>query len=67
MLKADEKATLSLIEVNEISGIGQHTLRKAVHDGSLPAIKIGKRKIRILPASLELWLKMLEQGGKNVS
>jgi excisionase family DNA binding protein len=57
------KSTFSLLEANKISGIGQHTLRAAVHDGSLAAIRVGHRRIRIRPEALELWLKNLEQGG----
>ena len=64
-MQVNTALTLSLLEVNRQTGIGQHTIRAAVHDGSLAAIKIGKRKIRIRPESLELWLINLEQAGQK--
>ena len=56
------KLTLSLLEANHQSGLGQHTLRAAVRDGTLAAIKLGQRRIRIRirPESLNDYLKSLE-------
>jgi excisionase family DNA binding protein len=56
------KRTLSLLEANRESGVGQHTIRAAIANGKLRAIKIGSRRIRIRPEALEQWLKNLEQG-----
>jgi excisionase family DNA binding protein len=53
--------TLSVKEAGTHTGIGQHTIRNAVADGSLTAIKLGKRRIRIRPSALEAWLTTLER------
>ena len=58
MMNSNEvKRTLNLFEVNKVSGIEQYTIYSAIYDSSLAAIKIGQRKIRICPQSLEDWLE----------
>ncbi len=62
-MQNETKRTLSVLEANKITSIGQATIRKAIDDGGLAAIRLGQRRILILPESLELWLKSLEMGG----
>ena len=63
----DASRTVSVFEANKITCIGQATIRKAIDDGKLSAIRIGERRIRIRPESLERWVKSLEQDSKVVS
>lgn len=54
--------TISVKDANFSSGIGERTIRDAIDRGELKAIKLGKRRIRIRPEALEMWLKTLEAG-----
>ena len=65
MQTQEVKSTLSLLEANKKSGIGQHTIRAAIASGELAAIKLGQRKIRIRPIALENWLQLLERSGQK--
>ncbi len=38
-----ERKTLTVAEAGEALGIGRNQAYKAVHDGKIPSIKIGKR------------------------
>lgn len=55
--------TYSVKDAMRESQIGERTIRNAIERGELPAIKLGQRRIRIRPESLEVWLKSLETGG----
>jgi excisionase family DNA binding protein len=60
-----EIETLGVVEASKKIGVGQRTIRTAIDRGELRAIKLGERRIRIRPESLEVWLKSLETGGKQ--
>jgi excisionase family DNA binding protein len=57
--------TLSPADANKNTGIGLRTIYDAIHAGELPAVRLGERRIRIRPESLEAWLKSLETCGKQ--
>jgi len=44
---------MSVKEAAEIIGVGQATVYEWVASGYLPAVRIGRGRIRILPSSLE--------------
>ena len=58
-------ATFGVVQASRQTGIGQKTIRDAIHAGNLAAIKLGQRRIRIRPEALEQWLKSLEQATKG--
>lgn len=58
-------STLSVKDAMHQTQIGERTIRNAIDTGDLAAIKLGERRIRIRPESLEAWLKSLETGGKQ--
>ncbi len=60
MLNSEPPRVLTLLEANARSRVGQHTLRKAVRDGDLAAIRLGKRRILIRVESLDAYLVTLE-------
>jgi excisionase family DNA binding protein len=56
-------STLSVKDAMRQTQIGERTIRDAIDAGKLAAIRLGERRIRIRPESLEQWLKSLETGG----
>ncbi len=52
--------TLGVVEASKKIGVGQRTIREAIDRGELKAIRLGQRRIRIRPESLDIWLKSLE-------
>jgi excisionase family DNA binding protein len=58
-------STLSVKDAMHQTQIGERTIRNAIDAGDLAAIKLGERRIRIRPESLEQWLKFLETGGSK--
>ncbi len=64
-MKSKEKATSelgisgSILAFSKKSKIGQGTIRKAIHNGSLPCVMIG-RKILLRSESFEKWVATLE-------
>jgi excisionase family DNA binding protein len=66
-MQNEAKRTLSVLEANKATCIGQTTIRTAIKNGELPAIKLGERRIRILPESLDLWLRNLEASSKETN
>lgn len=59
-----ETTTYTVKRAVRFSGIGEHTLREAIADGSLPAIRIGRRLL-LRRETLEAWLEELEQRGER--
>ena len=49
-------------DANKKTGIGIRTIYNAIHSGELKAIRLGEKRIRIRPESLEAWLKSIETG-----
>jgi excisionase family DNA binding protein len=58
-------STLSIKDAMRQTQIGERTIRNAIHANELAAIRLGERRIRIRPESLESWLKSLETGGQK--
>jgi excisionase family DNA binding protein len=58
-------STLSVRDAMNQTQIGERTIRNAIDAGDLAAIKLGERRIRIRPESLEAWLKSLETRGQK--
>lgn len=52
---APNKLTLSAHEVAEVLGVSLLTVRRRIADGTLPAVRIGRR-IVVPRAALERWL-----------
>jgi excisionase family DNA binding protein len=53
-------STLSVKDATRETKIGERTIRAAIDAGELKAIRLGEKRIRIRPESLEAWLKSLE-------
>ena len=64
MLEQNGKAAMSVEEFADYVGIGRYTAYKAVRDGHVPFIRLGKR-IVIPRAALDRWLENC--GGKNTA
>jgi excisionase family DNA binding protein len=47
---------LSAPQVAEITGLSEKTINRRIHDGSLPAKRLGPRVLRIHRDSLLAWL-----------
>ena len=62
-MELESVKTLSVKGANLATGIGEHTIRAAIANDELAAIKLGQRRIRIRPQALERWLHSLEQAG----
>jgi excisionase family DNA binding protein len=58
-------STLSIKDAMRQTQIGERTIRNAVDLGDLKAIRLGQRRIRIRPESLESWLRSLETSGQK--
>jgi excisionase family DNA binding protein len=58
-------STLSVKDAMHQTQIGERTIRDAIDAGKLAAIRLGERRIRIRPESLEQWRKSLETGGQQ--
>lgn len=50
------KVALSMKEVAQALGIAEHTVRRLVRTGELPAIRISERRIIIPAEALNNWL-----------
>ena len=50
------KVALSMKEVAQALGVAEHTVRRLVRDGELPAIRISERRIIIPAEALNNWL-----------
>lgn len=50
------KVALSMKEVARVLGVAEHTVRRLVRDGELPAIRISERRIIIPAEALNNWL-----------
>lgn len=50
-----EASALSIAEAAELTGVSAKTIRRRISDGTLKAVRIGPRLIRIDRASLEAW------------
>lgn len=48
---------ISINEAAEVCGVDRQTIRRLIADGELPAMRIGKRLIRIDAADLERIVK----------
>lgn len=47
---------LRVDEVSEITGFSPWTVRRWVHEGNLPAVRVGGRSIRVLRTELDKFL-----------
>ena len=54
------RLTLSIAEAAEAVGVSQRTLERALADGRLASVQLGRRRL-IRRAALEAWLLTLEQ------
>ena len=57
--------TLGVVEASKKIGVGQRTIRDAIDNGALKAIRLGVRRIRIRPDALDAWLRSLETAGQQ--
>ena len=51
-----DRLVLTVKETAQILGVSVATVSKLVKTGQLPAIRLGKRTVRIPKAALEQWL-----------
>ena len=51
-----ERVVLTVKETADLLGVSAATVSKLVKTGQLPAIRLGKRTVRIPRAALEQWL-----------
>lgn len=51
------KKMISINEAADYCGVDHQTIRRLISDHELPAVRVGKRVIRIDPADLERILK----------
>lgn len=56
MTSTAQRPTLSVAETAELLGISRWLVQQAVHDGSLPSVRVGRR-ILIPRARLLAWLE----------
>jgi excisionase family DNA binding protein len=56
MLKAIERTTLNLKETARYIGSNEHAIRTMVNNGTIPFIRVGKRRIIFPKAALDKWL-----------
>ena len=54
-MSSTERPTLSVAETAELLGISRWLVQQAVHDGSLPSLRVGRR-ILIPRVRLQAWL-----------
>lgn len=53
---------LSINEVSNLARCGRKTVADAIKNGKLPALKLGKRLVRIRRQDVELWLNPKAEG-----
>ena len=51
-----DRVVLTVKETADLLGVSADTVSKLVKTGQLPAIRLGKRTVRIPRAALEQWL-----------
>lgn len=61
---ASPKALLTIDDAALILGVSRPTVYELIYHAGLPTVKLGKSR-RILPDSLQQWLKEREHGGRS--